>query len=349
MGNICPLNGLLLDSMRPVRYPVGGQFSSGNPKNKAKNLQMSGIKPIFAKTNVDMEHFGERYINPLTDFGFKRIFGTPFNSDLLVNFLNAVLAGEHVVKNVEYNNVEKFGTNEIMRKAVFDVYCTTEDGSRIIVEMQNVYQSFYKDRSIYYSTFPISEQAKKGDWNYELKDVYTIGILNFTFPEDKESEDGVFREVKLMDTKKKEVFYNKLTYIYVELANFNLEIEQCKTILDKWLFCLKNLSRLLERPAELQGRVFEKLFKTAEIAKFKPMELKAYEQSINAYRDIKNGMDSAKEEGIKQGLKQGLKQGMDIGGKRTAEAIAKKMKLKGLPIDLIKETTGLSEEAIQRL
>lgn len=152
-----------------------------------------------------------------------------------------------------------------------------------------------------------------------------------------------------MDTKKKEVFYNKLTYIYVELANFNLEIEQCKTILDKWLFCLKNLSRLLERPAELQGRVFEKLFKTAEIAKFKPMELKAYEQSINAYRDIKNGMDSAKEEGIKQGLKQGLKQGMDIGGKRTAEAIAKKMKLKGLPIDLIKETTGLSEEAIQRL
>lgn len=152
-----------------------------------------------------------------------------------------------------------------------------------------------------------------------------------------------------MDTKKKEVFYNKLTYIYVELANFNLEIEQCKTILDKWLFCLKNLSRLLERPAELQGRVFEKLFKTAEIAKFKPMELKAYEQSINAYRDIKNGMDSAKEEGIKQGLKQGLKQGMDIGGKRTAEAIAKKMKLKGLPIDFIRETTGLSEEAIQRL
>ena len=316
-----------------------------------------------------MEHFGERYINPLTDFGFKRIFGTPFNSDLLVDFLNAVLAGEHVVKEVKYNNSEKFGTNDIMRNAVFDACCTTEDGSRIIVEMQNVYQSFYKDRSIYHSTFPISEQAKKGDRNDELKDIYIIGIFNFTSPEDKKSDDGVFREVKLMDTKKKEVFYNKLTYIYVELANFNLEIEQCKTILDKWLFCLKNLSRLLERPAELQGRVFEKLFKTAEIAKFKPLELKAYEQSIHAYRDIKNGMETAWKEGIEQGRKEGIAQGIKEGieqeikkgieqgrkkgiaiGKANANInIARKMKHLGISVEIIMQVTGLTQEEIARL
>jgi predicted transposase/invertase (TIGR01784 family) len=296
-----------------------------------------------------MEHFGERYINPLTDFGFKRIFGTPFNSDLLVDFLNAVLAGEHVVKEVKYNNSEKFGTNEAERKAVFDVYCTTEDGSRIIVEMQNVYQSFYKDRSIYYSTFPIVEQAKKGDWNYELKDVYTIGILNFTFPEDKKSDNGVFREVKLMDIKKKEVFYDKLTYIYVELANFNKEIDECETVLDKWLFCLKNMSNLLDRPAELQGRVFEKLFKTAEIAKFKPLELKAYEQSIYAYRDIKNGMDTAKKEGIKQGHKEGLEEGLQKGRKEGVINTAKNMKSMGIADEVIMQATGLTKEEIDLL
>ena len=296
-----------------------------------------------------MEHFGERYINPLTDFGFKRIFGTPFNSDLLVDFLNAVLAGEHVVKEVKYNNSEKFGTNETERKAVFDVYCTTEDGSRIIVEMQNVYQSFYKDRSIYYSTFPIVEQAKKGDWNYELKDVYTIGILNFTFPEDKKSDNGVFREVKLMDIKKKEVFYDKLTYIYVELANFNKEIDECETVLDKWLFCLKNMSNLLDRPAELQGRVFEKLFKTAEIAKFKPLELKAYEQSIYAYRDIKNGMDTAKKEGIKQGHKEGLEEGLQKGRKEGVINTAKNMKSMGIADEVIMQATGLTKEEIDLL
>ncbi len=300
-----------------------------------------------------MEHFGERYINPLTDFGFKRIFGSPFNSDLLVDFLNAVLAGEHVVKDVEYNNSEKFGTNEAERKAVFDVYCTTEDGSRIIVEMQNVYQSFYKDRSIYYSTFPIVEQAKKGDWNYELKDVYTIGILNFTFPEDKKSDNGVFREVKLMDIKKKEVFYDKLTYIYVELANFNKEIDECETVLDKWLFCLKNMSNLLDRPAELQGRVFDKLFRTAEIAKFKPLELKAYEQSIYAYRDIKNGIDTAKKEGLeqgrKEGLEEGLKKGVDKGRKEGIINTAKNMKSLGIADEVIIQATGLTKEEIERL
>mgnify|MGYP000929981161 FL=1 len=296
-----------------------------------------------------MEHFGERYINPLTDFGFKRIFGTPFNSDLLVDFLNAVLAGEHVVKEVKYNNSEKFGTNEAERKAVFDVYCTTEDGSRIIVEMQNVYQSFYKDRSIYYSTFPIVEQAKKGDWNYELKDVYTIGILNFTFPEDKKSDNGVFREVKLMDIKKKEVFYDKLTYIYVELANFNKEIDECETLLDKWLFCLKNMSNLLDRPAELQGRVFDKLFKTAEIAKFKPLELKAYEQSVYAYRDIKNGIDTAKKEGLEQGRKEGIEEGIQKGRKEGIINTAKNMKSLGIADEVIIQATGLTKEEIERL
>ena len=240
---------------------------------------------------------------------------------------------------------------------MFDVYCTTEDGSRIIVEMQNVYQSFYKDRSIYYSTFPITEQVKRGDWNYELRDVYTIGILNFTFPEDKKSDSGVFREVKLMDTKRKEVFYDKLTYIYVELANFNKDIDECATLLDKWLFCLKNLSNLLERPAELQGRVFEKLFKTAEIAKFKPLELKAYEQSVYAYRDIKNGIDTAKKEGIEQGRKEGFQQGHEKGvAQGREEGIvstnadnARKMRSLGVSDEIIRQVTGLSKEEIARL
>ena len=248
---------------------------------------------------------------------------------------------------------------------MFDVYCTTEDGSRIIVEMQNVYQSFYKDRSIYHSTFPISEQAKKGDWNDALKDVYIIGIFNFTFPEDNKSDDGVFREVKLKDTKKKEVFYDKLTYIYVELANFNKDIDECATLLDKWLFCQKNLSNLLERPAELQGRVFEKLFKTAEIAKFKPLELKAYEQSVYAYRDIKNGIDTAKKEGIEQGRKEGFQQGHEKGiAQGREEGIAqgreegivstnadnaRKMKSLGVSDEIIRQVTGLSKEEIARL
>ncbi|MDD5862348.1 MAG: Rpn family recombination-promoting nuclease/putative transposase [Prevotella sp.] len=297
-----------------------------------------------------MIHTGERYINPLTDFGFKRIFGTPFNRDLLISFLNAVLDGERNIVELKYNNSEKFGTNESQRKAVFDVYCTTDDGSRFIVEMQNVYQDFYKDRSIFYSTFPITDQAKKGVWNYELQPVYTVGVLNFAFPEDKRSDDsGIFREVKLMDINRKEVFYDKLTYIYIELANFNKELEDCKSMIDKWLFCLKNMSNLLERPTELQGRVFEKLFKTAEIAKFKPMELKAYEQSIGAYRDIVNGMDAAKREGIAIGEAKGRAEGLTAGKLEMAKEMARKLKAAGVSDDIILLSSGLTMEQLKKL
>ena len=174
---------------------------------------------------------------------------------------------------------------------------------------------------------------------------------------------------RIFAIKKKEVFYDKLTYIYVELANFNKDINECTTLLDKWLICLKNMSNLLERPAELQGRVFEKLFKTAEIAKFKPWELKAYEQSIHAYRDIKNGMETARKEGIEQGRKegiaQGIKEGIEQGIKNSVEQgrkegiatgetnaninIARKMKLLGISDKVIMQVTSLTREEIARL
>lgn len=301
---------------------------------------------------------GERYINPLTDFGFKRIFGSPFNSDLLISFLNALLDGERVIKEVKYNNTEKFGSNEWARKVIFDVYCTTESGGRFIIEMQNLYQDFFKDRSIYYSTFPISEQAKRGDWNYELHDVYTIGILNFAFPEDKKADDdGIYREVKLMDTRTKKVFYDKLTYIYVELENFKKTLEECTTILDKWLFCLRNMQNLMERPAELQGRIFERLFKTAEIAKFNTNERREYEVSMNSYREIKNSMDSAERAGMRKGIKkgrkegreEGLKEGREEGLKEGRQGIALKMKSEGYPLETISKLTGLDIKEIEEI
>ena len=292
-------------------------------------------------TNSVIDYNGERYINPLTDFGFKRIFGTPFNKELLIGFLNALFNGKIVIEDVSYNNSEHFGYNESERKAVFDVYCTTDTGARIIVEMQNVYQEFFKDRSIYYSTFPISEQAKKGPWNYELNDVYTIGILNFAFPEDKKKDDRVTKIVKLTDIETGEVFYEKLTYIYVQLENFDSPLSECKTLYDKWLFCLRNMSNLLERPAELQGRVFDRLFQTAEIAKFNSRERREYEQSSNAYRDIKNGMDSAEKEGIKKGIKEGER--------KERLKNAKAMKAYGMPDEAISNITGLSLDEISKL
>ena len=253
-----------------------------------------------------MEQFTEKYINPHTDFGFKRLFGTEFNKELLISFLNALLTGEQVIRDVSYLNNEHFGDSLSARRAIFDVYCENEHGEKFIVEMQNVYQQFFKDRSIYYSTFPIREQARRGDWDFELKSVYTVGLLNFVFDEDKDDPSCFHHEVKLMDTHKKTVFYDKLTFVYIEIPKFDKTEDQLQTMFDKWMYVLKNLSRLMSRPAALQERVFTRLFEQAEIARFTTAELKHYEDSMNAYSDITNAINTARRDSREEGLKEGI-------------------------------------------
>ena len=231
------------------------------------------------------EGIRDRYVNPYTDFGFKLLFGTDMNKELLISFLNSLLHGREVIKDVTYLNAEHLGTQEYDRKAVFDVYCENEQGEKFLVEMQKGEQQFFKDRSVFYSTFPIREQAKRGNWDYELKAVYTVGILNFVF--DDKDDEYFHHEVKLMDIYTKEVFYDKLTFVYLEMPKFNKREDELVTMFDKWLFVLRNLASLLERPAALQERVFTRLFEAAEIAKFSKRELCEYEDSLKTYRDLK--------------------------------------------------------------
>ena len=98
------------------------------------------------------EGIQDKYVNPYTDFGFKLLFGTAMNKELLISFLNALLFKEEVIKDVTYLNAEHLGTQEYDRRAVFDVYCENEKGEKFLVEMQRGEQQFFKDRSVFYST-----------------------------------------------------------------------------------------------------------------------------------------------------------------------------------------------------
>ena len=280
----------------------------------------------------------EIYVNPHTDFGFKRLFGSEINKDLLISFLNALFRGEQHVTDITYLNSEQLGDRADARRAVFDVFCQNEKGEKFIVEMQNVYQEFFKDRTIYYSTFPIREQARRGtEWDFELKSVYTIGLLNFNFADGLDDAKRWHHEVKLMDVETKEVFYDKLTYVYVEIPKFNKKESELETMYDKWMFVLKNLSRLMSRPAALQERIFTKFFEQAEIAKLDPNELMQYEESLSAFRDISNAIKTAE--------KRKLAEGIEIGIKRVAENLLRS----GMPIEQVAENTGLAIEDIREL
>ena len=289
-----------------------------------------------------MRKIEERYISLLTDFGFKRIFGTKPNKDLLINFLNSLFEGFQVIKDVKYLNSEHVGDVYAERKAIFDVYCENENGEKFIVEMQNAYQKYFKDRSLFYSTFPIREQAPKGaDWNFKLDHVYTVALLNFDLSEEAFDKDDINHDVGLLDKKTHKVFNDKLSFKYVEIAKFDKTEDELVTLYDKWLYVLKNLSRLDKRPAALKEKIFSKLFGEAEIAKFTPTELKEYEDSLKAYRDVKNSIDTALEKGREEGRAEGREQ-------RNIE-IAKKMLAAGMDIDTVIKMTDLSKSEIEKL
>ena len=254
---------------------------------------------------------GDRYINPLTDFGFKRLFGTEPNKNLLIDFLNVILPPQHQVKDLTYRSTENLGNSPLDRKAVFDLYCESKKGEKFIVEMQKTKHNYFKDRSIYYASFPIQEQAEKGNWNYKLEPIYTIGILDFVFEEDK-NEDRLLHIVELKD-QDCQVFYKKLKFIYLELPKFQKTINQLSNHFDKWLFLLKHLPDLEEPPLLLQENVFMQLFEVARITNFSQAEREAYESSLKYYRDMNGVIETAREEGKAQGIQEGMTQGIQVG------------------------------------
>ena len=296
---------------------------------------------------------GAKYINPYTDFGFKKLFGTPLNKDLLISFLNSLFDGKEVVRDLTYLNGESLGNGYGDRRAIFDVYCENEQGETFIVEMQKAEQQFFKDRSVFYSTFPIQNQGKKGIWNFKLKGVYTIGILDFVFPNHEYPQDSLRHEVKLVDVDDKHVFYDKLTFLYLEMPKFTKGEEELKTLYDKWLFVLHNLSRLMKRPATLQERIFTRLFEQAEIARYTPEERQDYEDSLKVYRDMKNVLDTAElrglEKGRKEGRREGRKEGIEQGTFEERRKNAKAMNALGLPLETIVKVTGMSADDIDKL
>ena len=312
-----------------------------------------------------MEEIAGRYINPFTDYGFKYLFGTEPNKEFTLALVNELLRGKEVIKSLTLIPSEQLGDTKDDRRAVFDVYAENEHGEKIIIEMQKADQQYFKDRSVYYSSFPIRSQGERGRWRFGLKAVYTIGILDFVFDEDKDDEEYFHHVVKLMDVDKKEVFYDNLTYIYLEMPKFRKTEAELESLLDKWLYALKNLPRLLERPAALQERIFKKFFDVAETANLSKEDYAKYFESEKAYYDLDGafrtaaakgmekglakGLAKGRAEGLEKGRAEGLEKGRAEGEHEKALESARRMKADGMPAELIAKYTGLTVETINGL
>lgn len=278
-----------------------------------------------------------KYINPFTDFGFKKLFGEEASKPMLIDFLNSLLPESNIV-DLTFKDKEQLGQTDQDRKAIYDIYCENEKGEKFIVELQKAKQKYFKDRTIYYSTFPIREQAEKGEWNYQLKAVYCIGVLDFTFDDyDNEPErNEVIHTVQLKDQHNR-LFFNKLKYVYLEMPNFKKTEQELQTRLDEWLYFIKNLEDFQSIPAIFEDEIFIQAFEKAEIAKYSEREFNEYQQSLKYFRDNNATFDYAVETAF------------DEGKMKRSREIAKALKENGIPNNIISSTTGLLETEIEKL
>ena len=290
-----------------------------------------------------------RFIDPLTDFGFKKIFGSEPNKDLLIAFLNALFKGRKVIKDLVYNAQENNAPVQHYRKTIFDLTCTGADDETFIIEMQRAEQKFFTDRAIFYTSSKLYEQGQKGErnWDFKLKEVYFIALMDFNF--ENTSHGKYLRRVRLAEEETGETFYNKLVFIFLELPNFNIREKDITTDLERWMYILRNLAKMEKIPVILHKRIFQKLFHIAEVANLKKEEYMLYEKALlDKWTDY--AVRKTAKEKLKTAEKKGMEKGMEKGAEQKSIEVVKKLigKLE-LTDAQISDIAGVSVDYVKKI
>lgn len=276
-----------------------------------------------------------KYINPYTDFGFKKLFGEEGNKDLLIDFLNQLLPAHHQIASLNFRNPESLADLVDERKAIFDIHCRAASGERFIVEMQKAKVRYFKDRSLFYTTFPIRDQAQQGDWDFKLAPIYFVAILDFEY--DEAEEKRKFRRDVALKDQDGEVFFDKLHFKFLQMPLFNKTAEELETKFDKWCYFLKNLENFDHIPSILNEPIFQKAFGTAELARLSAEQRAVYDENLIQYWGMKSAIDTAVEEAVEAAVEE-----------REIE-IARKLIRRNLTNEEIAEDTGLTIEQVEKL
>ena len=249
--------------------------------------------------------------------------------------MNDLLVGEHIITDIQFLNNEQQPEVKTERGIIYDIYCVTDTGERIIVEMQNREQPYFKDRALFYLSRAITQQAKKGVWDFQLDAVYGVFFMNFVM--DKDMPAKIRTDIILSDRDTGKLFNNKFRQIFIELPNFNKEEDECENDFERWIYILKHMDTLDRMPFKARKAVFERLEKLASKANMTQEERAQYEEEWKIYNDYFNTLDFAEQKGRREGRQEVLIE------------TARRFKEMGFTTEMIAKGTGLSKEEIEKL
>lgn len=285
-----------------------------------------------------------KYADLLNDDVFKLVFGQESSKDVMIEFLNQVIADRTIV-DLEFIDKEMHPVERDLKGSVYDMFCRTDDGSRIIVEVQRRKQPFYPERAIYYSTFQIQRQVEAGAEYYDFLPVYVVNIMNFTMDENADSSE-VKSVYRLYEETTHSLLTDRVTFIFLELEKFKKTIDELDgNVLEGMYFCFKNMPILAERPEILRHKVFEKIFEVTELLNMDKVTRSKVLGNMTTERDLRNQMRYATETAIAEGLAQGMAQGKAEG---RAEII-RMMGAKGMTATEISKIVEIDVAEIEEL
>ena len=334
------------------------QKRAARAQNESENLQSSGKVDNFAKI---------LYINPMTDFGFKKIFG---DAEIMKAFLNDVIQPVSPIEKVTFLDKEMLPEKDDQRGVLYDLLCKTEDESEFLVEMQNAPQEKFSDRVIFYLSRSISQQGYRGKlrnhkWDYELRPVYGVFLLNFHL--ERRNPQKLRTLHVTVDEDNHRIFSDKLSAYMIELPCIKGKKEEdCETNIERWMYNLYNM-KTSTKPLAFQDimPVFKTVASQAEFNNMSESEQNRYMRLLDIYRtnlsalnySRKEGREEGREEGLQEGMEKGRAEGLQEGmvkGKTEGKLEerynnAKALKENGVPVAIISVSLGLSVEEVEKL
>ena len=289
-----------------------------------------------------------RFIDPRVDWAFKRIFGSEDTKECLITFLNGLFEDELVIKDVTFAKTEKLGLRPDDRGVVFDVYCITNEGKHVIVEMQKKEQEYFADRALYYTARAIVQQGVRGIWDYHLAPVYTVCFMDFV------SSSPILKKFRtdlvLTDLQTRQLVSDRMRIVYLQLPLFDKHTEaECMDIFDCWIYIMKNMNMFEQMPFSEKYPVFRKLAEIGDLRKLSREELELYDEDIKNMRDIYATRKFDEKRGMEIGMAKGMEIGMAKGMEKEKLATAHRLLSMGLSDEQVSTVTELPLEDIQKM